>query len=207
MDALAAAVSDINMGAIAASEGDLLLHAGAVCRTDGSSMILCGPSGSGKTTLTALLAGAGLAYLTDETVRLDPRTLRLTPYRKPLSVKYGSHHLLPHLRPPDVLNDWGSQVWTVAPLALGGPAVPEGVISPGLLVLPTYEPTAELRLERLPPARAAHLLSQNSSCLRSVRGGALPALARLVRRVPAYRLIHQGDAQATATVLELLEAA
>ena len=54
----------------------------------------------GKTTLTAALVGEGLAYITDETVCIDPVSLKIEPFSKPLTVKPGSQELLRHLEPP-----------------------------------------------------------------------------------------------------------
>lgn len=65
----------------------LMLHAGAVANpNNGSAAIFVAPGGTGKTTLTKLM-GRDFAYLTDETVGLDPRTGVVLPYPKPLSVR------------------------------------------------------------------------------------------------------------------------
>ena len=83
-------IGTVNLRAIGASAGSLLLHAGAVARQDGGVAVLCGPSGSGKSTLTATLSSRH-AYVTDETVCLTPESLRITPFRKPLVLKQGAH--------------------------------------------------------------------------------------------------------------------
>ena len=74
-EVLDALVGHLNLAAIEASRGRLLPHAAAVAAPDGRVVLLPGPSGSGKTTLTAELVGSGLAYLTDETLAVDPVTL------------------------------------------------------------------------------------------------------------------------------------
>src|SRR4051794_25336345 len=61
----------VSLRAVRAAEGFLLLHAGALSRPDGGSMLLCGPSGSGKSTLTAVLSSR-YAYLTDEAACMAP---------------------------------------------------------------------------------------------------------------------------------------
>ncbi|MDO5633367.1 MAG: PqqD family peptide modification chaperone [Micrococcus sp.] len=73
--------------AITASRGHaLMLHAAALALPDtGATLALTAPSGTGKTTATRVL-GQHLAYLTDETTIVDPETLDLTPYPKPLSI-------------------------------------------------------------------------------------------------------------------------
>lgn len=73
---------------ILARRGELLmLHAGAVANpTTGAAIAYVAPGGTGKTTLTLLL-GRRYGYLTDETVAIDPETLAILPYMKPLSVR------------------------------------------------------------------------------------------------------------------------
>src|SRR4051812_14148008 len=53
---LDALVGRVNLAAVHAAAGSLLLHAGAVSTEDGRTWFLCGPSGSGKSTLAAALA-------------------------------------------------------------------------------------------------------------------------------------------------------
>ncbi|WP_058235196.1 phosphoenolpyruvate carboxykinase (ATP) [Devriesea agamarum] len=62
----------------------LLLHAGVVDVDDLGPVLLIGPSGAGKSTATIELARHGL-YLTDEMACLDPRTLAVEAYAKPIS--------------------------------------------------------------------------------------------------------------------------
>jgi len=200
---LEAVVAQVTLGAIAASEGQLLCHAGAVCRSSGDAAVICGPSGSGKTTLTVRLVESGLGYLTDETVCLDPATLRARPYRKPVSVKRGSQQLLGHLRPRTL----SEGTWVVPPAAFDVTGLPNRRLVPQLLLFPHYTEGADLRVEPLGEGEAAFRLGQNSSRLRAVRGGALPALARLARRAPAYRLTYGDVDAAVRTVHELWDTA
>ncbi len=195
-------LSDVTLGAITAAGGSLLLHAGAVARPDGATAVLCGASGSGKSTLTAGLVTAGWAYVTDETVCLDPDTLRITPFRRPLSIKAGSHQVLAYLRPDPAYA--GS--WVVPPSALKGPLLPGQPLLPELLVFPTYRPGARLEVTALSPGEAAFLAGTDSSRLADTREP-LPSLARLARRAPAYRLVHGDLDVAVAAVSDLLAAA
>ena len=196
----------INAAAIEAAAGSLLLHAGAAAAPDGGTVVLCGPSGSGKSTLTAILAGRGHAYVTDETVRLDPLTLRITPYRKPVSVKPGSFGVLRHLGPTPgsvAAACTTEEMWLVAPSALGGAPLPDVPLDPRLIVLPTYVKGSATMLERLGEGEAAFALGGNSSQGLHRIDRPLAALARLVRRAPAYRLIH-GDVHQAADAVEQL---
>ena len=199
---LTALLSDVTIGAIKAAGGNLLLHAGAVARPDGATAVLCGASGSGKSTLTAGLGTAGWAYVTDETVCLDPDTLRITPFRRPLSIKVGSHQVLAHLQPDPTYA--GS--WVVPPSALKGPPLPEQPLLPELLVFPTYRAGAQLEVTALSPGEAAFLAGTDSSRLADTREP-LASLARLARRAPAYRLVHGDLDAAVLAVSDLLAAA
>lgn len=200
---VAGMVGTINFAAIDAAAGSLLLHAGAVARPDGGTAVLCGPSGSGKSTLTAVLAGRGHAYVTDETVCLDPMTLRITPYRKPIAVKAGSFEVLRHLAPApgSVAEACSGEMWLVAPADLGGRDLPPAPLEPQLIVLPTYMEGAALTVERLGEGGAAFALGGNSSQGLHRLDRPLEALARLVRRAPVYRLVH-GDVQRAADAVE-----
>lgn len=201
-----ALVPAITLNAIAASEGTLLVHAGAVAAPTGDVVVICGRSGSGKSTLTARLARSGLAYLTDETVRLDPVSLRVTPFRRPISIKPGSHDAVWHLRPTD--HEPVDGIWWVPPAALGDTPLPSQPLLPRLLIFPVFDRAATAcDVEPITPGQAGFLLGEQSSRLRLVRGGPLPALARLVRRAPGYKLRYSDGEQATAEVQNLLLAA
>lgn len=200
----AAMAGTINFASIAAAHGSLLLHSGAVARPDGGCAVLCGPSGSGKSTLTSVLTQRGHAYVTDETVCLDATTLRITPYRKPVSVKPGSHGALEHLAPEkgSIAEATNGDIWLVPPTDLGGAPLPDGPLDPRVLVFPTYEHGSQVRVERLGEGETAHLLGGNSSALAMVEQP-LESLARLVRRAPAYRIVH-GDVRRAADEVERL---
>ena len=63
----------------------LMLHAGAVTDpSTGRTLAYVAPGGTGKSTLTRLL-GRELGYVTDETVGVDPESLRVLPYPKPIT--------------------------------------------------------------------------------------------------------------------------
>ena len=194
-------VSQVNLRAIGAAEGNLLFHAGAVGDRAGRSMFLCGPSGSGKSTLTVRLVEDGHTYLTDETVCLNPDTLVLRPYRKPVSLKSGSQVVYNHLRPPRA--HAAGDTWLIPPSDIDAIPLPSARWLPSLVVFPTFLPGAGLQVNKIAPGEAAFLLGQNSSRLSRVRGGALPALSRVARRVEAFRIVHDDLDAAAGAVQEL----
>ena len=200
---LDALIAHLNLAAIAASRGQLLLHTGGVALPDGRVILLSGPSGSGKTTLTAELVGTGMAYLTDETLGVDAVTLAITPYRKPLTVKPGSFAVLSHLAPDDSAAQ-GALPWQVPVDRLGGPGLPTEPLRVALVVAPEYAARTGTRLERIGSAETVFRLGSNSSSLSAVRPRPLQALARLVNGVPSYRLPYSDVTAARDLVLAAL---
>ena len=201
-EVLDALVGHLNLASIAASRGQLLLHAGAAALPDGRVIVLPAPSGSGKTTLTAELVGTGLAYLTDETLGVDPVNLSVTPYRKPLTVKPGSFSVLGHLAPEGVGAD--AALWQVPVARLGGRNLPEAPLRVALVVAPEYAGGVSTELLSISAAEAVFRLGTNSSSLSAVRPRPLGSLARLVEGVPTYRLPYSDVAQARDLVLSAL---
>lgn len=195
-------VSRVNLSAIDAAKGNLLLHAGAATGVDGRAVVVCGASGSGKSTLTVRLAEAGLRYLTDEVVCLDPATLRLTPYRKPVVIKAGSQPLFTHLHPESP----GDASWLLPPRLFDHSPAPIGPIVPALLIFPTFRSGARCDIRPMSEAEAAYQAGAHSSRLRDITAGPLPALARLARRAPAFSIVH-GDVDLAANAVARLLAA
>lgn len=62
----------------------ILLHAGAVVIPGVGTVLTVGPSGAGKSTATVALGAEG-TYLTDELTIIDPDTLGVTAFAKPIS--------------------------------------------------------------------------------------------------------------------------
>ncbi len=198
---LHALVGTINLAAVRLGAGTLMPHAAAMARSDGSVALLCGASGSGKSTLAGELLRRGCAYLTDETSVLDPDTLEVQPFPKPLSFKVGSHAVFADVQPAWATDD---DVWLVPSADIRDVAVPTSPLEPRLLVFPTYDREAPAAVvEEVSPGEAAYLVGTQSSRLRDVAGGPLPALARLARRVTAYRLRYSDSAVASEKVLGL----
>jgi len=75
-----------------------LIHAGVIAYNN-EATLLPGKSGSGKTTLVAGLIKKGFRYLSDEIAIIDPQTLKIYPFLKPLNMKKGSLSLFKEFEP------------------------------------------------------------------------------------------------------------
>ncbi len=63
-----------------------VLHAGTFT-VDGTAIALSGASGAGKSTAVAAAVTRGLGYLSDEVCAIDPRSLMVAPYHRPLGMR------------------------------------------------------------------------------------------------------------------------
>jgi dTDP-4-amino-4,6-dideoxygalactose transaminase len=175
----------------------LLLHAAAAER-HGRGVILAAPMENGKTTTVTGLLQAGYRYLTDETVALDPHTLLIDPFPKPLTLDRGSWHLFPDLKPPSTDHASTSQ-WHV-PIRVFGPEAVAGPTQPAVLLFPRYERDAVTRLEPLSPGEAFEMLMR--CVFRFTEHGQrnFACLTELVRRLPRYRLVVSDLSRAVALI-------
>lgn len=77
--------TDVTLAALAHRKGELwMLHAAGLADERGHTIALVAPSGTGKTTAARVLSRE-LAYVSDETVGIDPQG-GVVAYRKPLSI-------------------------------------------------------------------------------------------------------------------------
>lgn len=92
----------VNRAAVASCQDCVVLHASASV-IDGMTVLAAGDSGAGKSTLGAALVRAGAHYITDEAAAIDPSSLEVLPFPKPVSLHSGSWGLLPAtmIRPTD----------------------------------------------------------------------------------------------------------
>jgi hypothetical protein len=182
---------EANQQAIACSTDHVLVHAAAVAHHD-AAVVLPGPMGAGKSTLAAALVQAGLGYLTDEVVALEPATGLVRPYPKYLAVGPALASLAPepaadrrallgdqHLVPVDALR----------PGAVAGPTRPR------VVVLPRYERGAPTALVPVSPAEAFPAVAAHVFHLAADGDRALATVAAMVEASSCYSLV-SGDVDA-----------
>jgi hypothetical protein len=178
----------LNRAVVAQSDGYLLLHS-AAAEFAGSALLLPAPMNSGKTTLVAGLVHRGFGYLTDEAAAIDPATLDIDPFPKPLSIEHGSWEALAAIRPQlDArFARFTEDQWHVVPDAIRTGAVARSCPA-RLVVSPRFEPAATTTIERMSRAEGVLLLAQNAFNFPSHKLEGLHTLAAVVRECDCYRL-------------------
>ena len=172
-NALVRLVTDVNLHAIQSRPDRLVLHAAALS-VGGRGLLLPGPSGSGKTMLAAALATAGCGYLTDEAASIDPGTLEIDAYAKPLSLRSGSLAVLGRRGPGAGTSH---EMIPVSALRAGSVGRP---VPAWALVLPRYEPGATTVLRPISRAEALVEVANNSFNFVDHGGEWMHLLRRLV---------------------------
>jgi hypothetical protein len=195
----------VNRQVIGKNESRLLLHAGVVAR-GGSALVLPATSGSGKTTLVAGLVRSGFAYMSDEVTAIDPESLLIEPYPKPLSIKPGGRSILRDLAPrPDGAEAvYHADQWYVNPAEIRPHTPPTGVV-PELIVFPRYDPSSTALIEPVRKADALLELLRHTFALESAPRRNVETLARALRQVACYRLVASRLEEACAIVGGLAE--
>lgn len=199
---------DVNRNVIEETKELLLFHASAVTQDD-RAIVFPAPMGSGKTTIVAGLLRRGLRYVTDEAVAIDPVTLCIQPYPKPLAIDMGSWDVLGDLR-PDVepsLEPFLEAGWFVPPGAIRNDAVAPPCV-PRFVIAPRYERGASTDLVEMRRSEALITLAENSFNLPAFGARrSMEILAGVVRSARCYRLTVGDLADACTMVLELLDIA
>ena len=157
------------------------LHGAALVR-DGRALVLAGRSLAGKSTLAGWLTHRGWGFLTDEAALVDPDTLTVSPYWRPIGVRRpGPLDAIvgddgPGRRQSDLLVP-ASRLGSLAPAApLACIAFPR---------LTRREPGS---LTPVAPAAALMELTQHFPGLVAGGRAGFRRLARLVETIPAYML-------------------
>ena len=193
----------VNQEAVKRSDA-MLFHASAA-EHEGRALLFPAAMESGKTTLVAGLVRAGLRYLTDEAVALDPSTGIVVPYPRSLSVDEGSWEVLADLEPevPEELQQFVGIQWQVPPTSIRPDAIAPAC-PPAFIISPRYDAEAETRLEPMSRAEALVALIENSFNFQDFGRDGLDALRSVVARCDCYRLTHSNLAEACSLIDELL---
>jgi hypothetical protein len=190
-----------NRQAIDRSQESVLVHASAAAHA-GTALVLPGPMGAGKSTLVAALVRAGLDYLTDEVVAIDPGSGLVRPYPKYLSLDR-EHGAAP---PSAAVRAFLGDTTLVAPDDLRPGAAAREPAQPRLVVNPRYERGATATLTPLRPAAALAALAQHAFHVEADAPRTLEVLGALVEQSRCYELVSGDVPGATRALLDLVGA-
>ena len=142
--------------------GLLLAHSAAVSTDDGA-VLLVGPSGSGKSSTALACLAAGMGYLGDDYVVVNPQTRDVWSVYTSAKLVVEHHERYPHLMTPDLTNHGEPGV----PKRIGWPALefPDRVVLRSVarsLVLPVVTRGPECSLHAVASSRALMALAPTS---------------------------------------------
>lgn len=193
----------VNHEVIQRSSDYVLLHAAAAER-HGLGVVFPAPPEAGKTTLVAGLIRSGFRYVTDEAVAIDPSTLDVIPYPKPLSIDPGSWSVLPDFAPTGVKIGAGyhESQWHVNPQVIREDAI-SGSVGLALVVFPKFVEGARTFVEPVRPSEAlVEVLGQTFRLHEHGRRN-FGVLGRCIQKMPCYRLV-SGDLEEACLAVEEL---
>ncbi len=194
----------INHQTMEETHDHLLVHASAA-EYGGAALLFPAAMESGKTTLVAGLVRAGLRYVTDEAVAIEPGSVTITPYPRALSVDTGSWQVLADLQPrlPAELAPYSTTQWQVPANSIRPSAVASRC-TPRFVITPRYDPRCPTTLEPLSRAEAVQVLVENTFNFNSFGSEGLRVLGRMVRGCRCFRLSVNDLDAACELVLGLL---
>ena len=175
----------------------LIIHA-AVLEKAGRALVLPGTPGAGKSTLAALLSGlGGWRLLSDELTLVGLDKPEIHPNPRPISLKNQSIEILrrelPHAVLSTPVND--TLKGTVAQLRLKPTCVAAYArpALPGFVVFPSYSPSAEVELIRVPRGEAFLRMADNAFNYSILGEVGFRALARLLDHSDCFEYPNRGD--------------
>ena len=188
----------------------VLLHAGVLARND-QALVMAAPPGSGKSTLAAAMMLRGFRLLSDEFGVLCPETAKLLPMLKPVALKNASVDVIRRFSANALMGPLfrGTKKGDVAHLAPDDRST-DGIrqpARPALVLFPSFESGAQLRVQRMPGEDAFAHLAFNSFNYHLLGPVGFKAIADVIESCPAYKLRYSDLDQAIERIGELLDEA
>lgn len=183
----------------------------AVLAWNDMAVMLPAPPGSGKSTLCAALAMSGWRLLSDELALIDPQSLMLQPFVRPVSLKNASIELIAQRYPlavftPAVSDTIKGRVAHMRPPRASVDLVHQPAV-PRWLIFPRYEAGMELSLSAMSKAEAMTDLAGNAFNFSALGTKGFSTLAYMVDSIDCYRLHYSSLDQAIAAFTQLAELA
>ena len=189
----------------------LVMCHSAVLAWNDYAVLLPAPPGSGKSTLCAALALSGWRLLSDELALIDPDSLLLRPFVRPVSLKNASIELISGRFPqailtPAVRDTIKGRVAHMRPPKASVMQAKQPA-RPRWLIFPRYEADVALRLTPMPKAEALAELAGNAFNISALGVKGFSTLAALVDSIDCYRLNYASLDQAIAAFSSLADTA
>jgi len=162
---------------------------GALVERQGKGLALLGASGAGKSTLAAWLAGKGFTCLTDELVFAAGDDFKASGLARPVFLKGNTAALFPDLAQRGAVPVEGSPNRAAGWLAPLYPKETDAVKLHGV-VFPQYQAGAKTQVEALSRPGAAVALAGLLVNARNLPENGFPAVLRLARTVPAWKIVY-----------------
>jgi HprK-related kinase A len=184
----------------------VVVHA-AVLERGGRALILPAPPGSGKSTLCAALAFSGWRLFSDEFAVLNPKTGRISPIPRPISLKAASIPIIRRRHSEAVLTAERRDVEGVSFVHVRPPAdsvrrAREDAM-PGWVVLPRYVAGRKTTLDRLPKAQALMRIVDESFNYNYLGTSGFDCLTELVRQAGCYTFEYSDLDDALAVLADM----
>lgn len=178
----------VNSEAVRTCTDRLVVHASAAV-ADGQVILMPGTINAGKSTLVAGLAAAGFDYLTDEFAVIDPDTLLVHAYPRPLNLGADVWDVVPQLRPrstePELARSF--RTWHVNPASIDSTRISEPM-TVGFVIAPRYVAGGGTSITSIPRDEALKLLVDQSMNLHRFGRRGFRALADIVLEATCMRL-------------------
>lgn len=188
VDVLRFALWRINAGVQERVRDYLLLHAGAVARNGGVTL-LPAKMDSGKSSTVVALLESGFSYLSDEFGAIDPVSARAFPVPKTVTMGWETLQLFPglqeRLRDREGMNGELPQRF-VRPADLGTDTAPAGPVTS--IVFPAPEFDGPPRLTPVSSAQAVEEMAATSFNLYRYAGRGVVLMSRVAKEAPAFTL-------------------
>ena len=182
------------------------LHAGVMARDNGA-VVFTGKSGTGKTTLAAALLARDWKYVCDEFALINPDSLLVYPFPKPLSIKQSGLDLIRELELPICDRDWVSPKvdrrftfvvpWEIRADCLAAPC------AINVILFATRREHMPPRLTRLSDSEAAMTLYRLGLNTHNLKRAGFDAAVSLARRTRCFE-VNLGSLEHDCDMIESL---
>jgi hypothetical protein len=178
-----------------------LLHAAAVAGP-GGAVVIGGASNQGKSSTVVELVSRGMAYLTDEVVRVDPGRRSVSGLARPIGLEGDVRALYPHLQPAWWPANAASRRWPVPPQQVGSTVPKAGL---GAIVVLRYDAERGASVSRLSTIEALALLMPLVYHRERWTSDELEAMVPVLEEVPVHLVRHAGSREAADAIQALAE--